>query len=72
VRKRRGVVNPEILACYKSLFKKYLEGKTLSEELVEYVVNHDNKWLHNVFKRYIQYLYYMKGTIRDPRNLSKI
>jgi intergrase/recombinase len=42
------------------LFKRYLEGKVLSEELVEYVLNHENKWLRNVFRHYIQYLYYMR------------
>ena len=42
-KKRRRVVDPETIAYYKSLFKKHLEGKTLSEELVEYVVNHENK-----------------------------
>jgi intergrase/recombinase len=47
-------------AYYKSLLEKYLEGKTLSEELVNYVVNHENKQLRNVFRHYIQYLYYMR------------
>jgi len=52
-KKRRRVVSTETIEYYKSLFKKYLEGKTLSEELVEYVVNHENKWLRNVFRHYI-------------------
>ena len=59
-KKRRRVVSTETIEYYKSLFKKYLEGKTLSEELVEYVVNHENKWLRNVFRHYIQYLYYLR------------
>jgi len=59
-KKRKKVVDPETIAYYKSLFKKHLEGKTLSEELVEYVVNHPNKWLRNVFRHYIQYLYYLR------------
>jgi len=59
-RKRRRVVDPETIAYYKSLFMKHLEGKALSEELVNYVVNHENKWLRNVFRHYIQYLYYMR------------
>jgi len=59
-KKRRKVVDLETIAYYKSLFKKHLEGKTLSEELVEYVVNHPNKWLRNVFRHYIQYLYYIR------------
>ncbi|HEW64467.1 hypothetical protein [Fervidicoccus fontis] len=34
-----------------------MKGKELSEELVEYVVNNKNKWLRNVFRHYIQFLY---------------
>jgi intergrase/recombinase len=59
-KKRRRVTDPETVAYYKGLFMKYLEGKTLSEELVNYVVNHRNRWLRNVFRHYIQYLYYMR------------
>ena len=59
-KKRRRVVSPGTLSYYCNLFKRYLEGKTLSEELVNYVVNHENKWLRNVFRHYIQYLYYMR------------
>jgi len=59
-KRRRRVVDPATIAYYKSLFKRHLEGKVLSEELVEYVVNHENKWLRNVFRHYIQYLYYLR------------
>ena len=59
-KKRRKVTDPETIAYYRSLFMKHLEGKTLSEELVNYVVSHKNKWLRNVFRHYIQYLYYMR------------
>ena len=59
-KKRRRVLDPETIAYYKSLFKRHLEGKTLSEELVNYVANHENKWLRNVFRQYIQYLYYLR------------
>jgi intergrase/recombinase len=59
-KKRRRVVDPQTIAYYKSLFEKHLEGKTLSEELVDYVINHENKWLRNVFRHYIQYLYYLR------------
>jgi len=59
-KKRRRVVSPETMSYYCNLFKRHLEGKTLSEELVNYVVNHENKWLRNVFRHYIQYLYYMR------------
>ncbi|MEM0235986.1 integrase [Thermofilum sp.] len=63
-KKRRRVRDPETLAYYKSLFKKHLEGKELSEELVSYVVNHPNKWLRNVFRHYVQYLFYKR--VIDP------
>jgi hypothetical protein len=59
-KKRRRVVDPATIAYYKSLFKRHLEGKALSEELVDYVLNHENKWLRNVFRHYIQYLYYLR------------
>jgi hypothetical protein len=59
-KKRKRVVDPETIAYYRSLFKKHLEGMTLSEELVDYVINHENKWLRNVFRHYIQYLYYLR------------
>jgi hypothetical protein len=59
-KKRRKVTDPETIAYYRSLFMKHLEGKTLSEELINYVVNHENKWLRNVFRHYIQYLYYLR------------
>jgi transcriptional regulator with XRE-family HTH domain len=42
-KKRRKIASEGTMAYYRSLFKRYLEGKTLSEELVEYVVNHGNK-----------------------------
>ena len=59
-KKRRKIASEETMAYYRSLFKRYLEGKTLSEELVEYVVSRENKWLRNVFRHYIQYLYYLR------------
>jgi intergrase/recombinase len=59
-KKRRKVLDPETIAYYRNLFKKHLEGKTLSEDLISYVINHKNKWLRNVFRHYIQYLYYLR------------
>lgn len=57
-RKRRKKVKTEgTLNYYKSIFNKYLEGKELNEKLVDYVTNHKNRWLRNVFRHYIQYLY---------------
>jgi intergrase/recombinase len=59
-KKRRKVRDSETLKYYRSIFKKYLEGKELSEELIDYVANHENKWVRNVFRHYIQYLYYKR------------
>jgi len=59
-KKRRKVKSQETLQYYKSIFLRYLEGKELSEQLIDYVVNHENKWLRNVFRHYIQYLYHKR------------
>ncbi|MEM4810270.1 MAG: integrase, partial [Desulfurococcaceae archaeon] len=59
-KKRRKVRDPETISYYRSLFKKHLEGRELSEELVEYVANHRNGWLRNVFRHYVQYLYHRR------------
>ncbi|MEM1842696.1 MAG: integrase [Ignisphaera sp.] len=59
-KKRRKVRDPETINYYRNLFKKHLEGKELSEELVEYIANHRNGWLRNVFRHYIQYLYHRR------------
>ena len=59
-KKRRRITDPETLKYYRNLFKKHLEGRELSEELIDYVVNHSNKWIRNVFRHYIQYLYYQR------------
>jgi len=60
-KKRRKVLDPETLTYYRNLFKKYLEGKVLTYELVNYVVNHENEWLRNVLRHYAQYLYYKRA-----------
>jgi len=39
-KRRRRVAGSKTIAYYKNLFKKYLENRVLSEELVEYVVNY--------------------------------
>jgi intergrase/recombinase len=60
-RKKRGkVTSPETLVYYRSLFERYLEGKALSQGLIDYVINHPNRWLRNVFRHYVQYLYYAR------------
>ncbi len=59
-KKRRKVKDPETIKYYRNLFMRYLQGRELSEQLIDYVVNHPNKWLRNVFRHYIQYLYYRR------------
>jgi hypothetical protein len=61
-KRRRKVRSQETLQYYKSIFLRYLEGKELSEQLIDYVINHENKWLRNVFRHYIQYLYHKRGS----------
>ena len=60
-KKRRKVLDQRTLAYYRNLFKKYLEGKALTHELVNYVINHENKWLRNIFRHYAQYLYHRRA-----------
>jgi hypothetical protein len=64
-KKRRKVRTQETLEYYKKLFKKYLEGKSLSRELIDYVINHENSWLRNVFRHYIRYLYFIRKISKD-------
>ncbi|WP_342788229.1 integrase [Desulfurococcus sp.] len=59
-KRRRKIATEETLRYYRSLFMKYLEGKELSRELAEEVARHRNKWVRNVFRHYIQYLFYRR------------
>jgi hypothetical protein len=59
-KKRRKITTEDTLEYYRNLFKKHLEGKTLSQDLIDYVINYPVKWLRNVFRHYIQYLYYTR------------
>jgi intergrase/recombinase len=59
-KKRRRVRDPETIKYYRGLFRKHLEGRVLGEELVNYVINCPNKWLRNVFRHYIRYLYHLR------------
>jgi len=59
-KKCRKARNLEAIRHYRSIFKKYLEDKELSEGLIDYVINHENKRLRNMFRRYVQYLYYRR------------
>jgi len=59
-KRRKKVRSPGTIKYYKSLFQKHLQGKELSEELIEYVASHENAWLRNIFRHYIQYLYFKR------------
>lgn len=59
-KKRRRITTEDTLEYYRNLFRKHLEGKTLSQDLIDYVINYPVKWLRNVFRHYIQYLYYTR------------
>lgn len=59
-KKGRKVLTEEQLRKYRNLFKRELEGKELSEELVEYIARHPNGWLRNIFRHYIRYLYHKR------------
>jgi intergrase/recombinase len=59
-KKRRKITTEDTLEYYRNLFRKHLEGKTLSQDLIDYVINYPVKWLRNVFRHYIQYLYYTR------------
>ena len=59
-KKRRKVKRKDTMEYYRKLFLENLEGKKLTTELVDYVVNHKNKWVRNVFRHYIQYLYFKR------------
>ena len=58
-KKRRKITDTETLSYYRNLLlKRYLEDEELSEELIDHAVNHPSKWLRNVSRHYVQYLYY--------------
>jgi len=60
-KKRKKIATEETLRYYKSLFMKHLEGRELSRELAEEVARYRNKWLRNVFRHYIQYLFFKRA-----------
>jgi AcrR family transcriptional regulator len=59
-KKRTKIRDPETIKYYRNLFKKHLEGRELSEELIDWVARHPNGWLRNIFRHYIQYLYFRR------------
>lgn len=40
-----------LLEFRKGLYTTTLKGKELSEKLLDYVINHSNRWLRNVFRQ---------------------
>jgi len=54
LRERKKVLDPETITYYRNIFKKFLEDKVLNEELINYVINHSNKWVKNIFRHNIQ------------------
>ncbi|MCD6301829.1 MAG: integrase [Staphylothermus sp.] len=64
----RKVTTDEMIRKYKSYFKKYLEGKTLSRELVEEIARHKEGWVRNVFRHYVRYLRYKGEISGDTRD----
>ena len=59
-KRRRRVSNPKTLKYYRRLFMEHLEGRALDEGLAERVARHPNPWLRNVFRHYVQYLFYRR------------
>lgn len=47
------MITDETVKHYRSLFKRYLEGEGISRDLVDYVVDHPDRWLINVFRYYV-------------------
>jgi len=56
-KKGKKITDERTLQDYKNLFFKMLEGKQLTTQLVEYVINYKNQWLRNIFRHYVRYLY---------------
>jgi len=61
LKRRRKISSMSMLSYYKSIFMKYLEGRRLNVKLVDEIIRHENKWLRNIARHYIQYLYYKRG-----------
>jgi intergrase/recombinase len=59
-RKRRKVSTDEMVRKYRSYFNRFLEGKELTEDLVFEVARHPIGWARNIFRHYIQYLFYRR------------
>ena len=57
MKKGRRIIRDDTLSYYRNLFKRYLEGRKLTRELVEEVAESGNQWLRVVFRHYSWYLY---------------
>jgi hypothetical protein len=61
-KRRRRVSTDEMVRKYRSYFNRFLEGKELTEDLVFEVANHPTGWVRNIFRHYVQYLFYRRLT----------
>ena len=59
-KRRRRVSTDEMVRKYRNYFNRFLEGRELTEDLVFEVANHPIGWVRNIFRHYIQYLFYRR------------
>jgi hypothetical protein len=59
-KRRRRVSTGEMVRKYRSYFSRFLEGKELTEDLVFEVARHPTGWARNIFRHYVQYLFYRR------------
>ena len=59
-KRRRRVSTDEMVRKYRNYFSRFLEGKELTEDLVLEVARHPIGWVRNIFRHYIQYLFYRR------------
>jgi intergrase/recombinase len=59
-KRRRRVSTDEMVRKYRSYFNKFLEGRELTEDLVFEVARHPIGWVRNIFRHYVQYLFYRR------------
>jgi len=71
-KRRRKASTDEMVRKYRSYFNRFLEGKELTEDLVFEVSRHPIGWVRNIFRHYIQYLFYRRVSPRQsPANSCK-
>jgi intergrase/recombinase len=59
-KRRRKVSTDEMVRKCRSYFNRFLEGRELTEDLVFEVSRHPIDWVRNIFRHYIQYLFYRR------------